>query len=1188
MKWILGPRWGWTLRNARRALYAILVVAMVSCAGLGRGAPVPKAEPVGERTVEFPSDRSIGTIRIRPWDTAVSHAMVVDGKWTDLGEAHGPITIPAGQWAKLILATPKDSIDALATLEPHTIQGLELKRSDVTDEDLAQLPLLPGLLMLDLYRTSIGDESLAHIKDLPDLEWLRIGKTAVTGPGLAHLRSMATLRFLDVYDLPIADADLKHLKKLRGLEELRIDNTRLTDAAVPALAALPSLRKVELPRRISGTALARFNEALFLQVPDLGKHFAMRFIDTDTGEGLENVRVDVRVDNKVKQYMTLSGPDGACDLSVPPEDIKYLIISANAPDYVPMRVTWRTRDGDEIPDSYTLSIPKGTTIGGLIKNETGQPVTGVQVSLLVPSDGDGRERIAISDYVVETDDSGKWACHVVPAKLDDIWIQLAHPDYVSDNMYGATPRPSIEGLRAGTGVMILKQGLRVVGLVTDEQGRPIAGARVKQGADRWGSDYPDTQTDEEGRFAFANSDPGETVLTVEHQDYAPELVQVNVFKSLEDLEITLGRGQSVRGRVVDASGNPIEGAIVVADTWKGFRSISWRAETDRKGRFEWPNAPADAVQYDIRGQGYMSVRNKALAPGEQEHEITLFRPLKIAGSVTDAVTGKPIDAFRAIPGIDWGNKRLYWQLRDTKEFQDGHYELSFDHPYPGHLVRIEADGYLPAFSRAFSSNEEDQVFDFALEKGTSIAGIVRDPHGVPIPDAKVYLCTPSQGVYLQNGRPANIRDITNAVTDAEGRFAFPPQVDPYALVIAEDAGYAEVAQKEFEVTQDIKLQAWARVEGTLYIRTELGKGRPVMLSYDRAWDPNAPRVNIHYSQTAGAADGRFVFERAIPGEAWLYRGVNYGRQTVAYSHGHFIEAESGETVHVTMGGTGRPVLGKVMVPDAIREVVSWNVGSFRITLKQPDPPKPEGSENWSPEEAQAWYKQWQASEKGKAHKRARRSYAFKVMDDGSFRVDDVLPGTYALAIAVHEPPPANQCGWRELIAKAGLDFEIPLMETERSDDPFDIGTVNLKEIMRLQVGDRVPGFAIETLDGEPLNLDDFLGKFVLLGFWATWCGQCRAETPTLEEAYDRFKNLGNFVMIGLSLDTAVEAPKKYVEENELGWIQGFLGEWSKTSIPEEYGVQRIPATMLVDPEGRLVAKDLRGTRIVEAVTAALP
>jgi hypothetical protein len=76
-------------------------------------------------------------------------------------------------------------------------------------------------------------------------------------------------------------------------------------------------------------------------------------------------------------------------------------------------------------------------------------------------------------------------------------------------------------------------------------------------------------------------------------------------------------------------------------------------------------------------------------------------------------------------------------------------------------------------------------------------------------------------------------------------------------------------------------------------------------------------------------------------------------------------------------------------------------------------------------------------------------------------------------------------------------------------------------------------------------------------------------------------------MVGLSLDKSKDAPRSYVEKNGLRWTQGFLGDWAKTKVPEDYGVSGIPAIWLIGPDGRIVAKDLRGKGIKKAVAKVL-
>ena len=95
------------------------------------------------------------------------------------------------------------------------------------------------------------------------------------------------------------------------------------------------------------------------------------------------------------------------------------------------------------------------------------------------------------------------------------------------------------------------------------------------------------------------------------------------------------------------------------------------------------------------------------------------------------------------------------------------------------------------------------------------------------------------------------------------------------------------------------------------------------------------------------------------------------------------------------------------------------------------------------------------------------------------------------------------------------------------------------------------------------------------------------RTPHLKEAYNAFKTDPRFAMIGLSLDPNASAPRNYVKKNDLGWIHGFLGEWAKSDIPEQFGVHSIPSIMLIGPDGKVIASNLRGDRIRSAVSAAM-
>lgn len=125
-------------------------------------------------------------------------------------------------------------------------------------------------------------------------------------------------------------------------------------------------------------------------------------------------------------------------------------------------------------------------------------------------------------------------------------------------------------------------------------------------------------------------------------------------------------------------------------------------------------------------------------------------------------------------------------------------------------------------------------------------------------------------------------------------------------------------------------------------------------------------------------------------------------------------------------------------------------------------------------------------------------------------------------------------------------------------------------------------FTQNDVNGNPVSLSSFRGKYVLIDFWASWCKPCRIENPNVVKAYEKFKDK-NFTVLGVSLDQEKEAWVKAIEKDNLTWTQvSDLQFWSN-AVAQLYRVQGIPQNFLVDPNGKIVAKDLRG----EALTAKL-
>jgi peroxiredoxin len=161
-----------------------------------------------------------------------------------------------------------------------------------------------------------------------------------------------------------------------------------------------------------------------------------------------------------------------------------------------------------------------------------------------------------------------------------------------------------------------------------------------------------------------------------------------------------------------------------------------------------------------------------------------------------------------------------------------------------------------------------------------------------------------------------------------------------------------------------------------------------------------------------------------------------------------------------------------------------------------------------------------------------------------------------------------------------LDSLLISLEANLGEHPY---VTQLKQIMEpmkaqqeaeanLAIGKTAPNFTLTDINGNEVTLENLRGKYILLDFWASWCRPCRDENPNLVKAYEKFGG-DNFEIVSISLDKAQEDWEKAVEEDGLSWT---LLHDADGAIATNYAIQSIPSTWLIDKEGIIIEKELRG------------
>lgn len=807
----------------------------------------------------------------------------------------------------------------------------------------------------------------------------------------------------------------------------------------------------------------------------------LRVVDDETGEPLEGVKVANWFSQTEGSWTT--DDDGRCFIERSQISPKVFQISVRSDDHVPVTVTWApTYNGETVPADYELRLERGVEIGGVVRDEDGAPIEGAEVRVHVEPRPGGAVNPTLIKIDRKTGRDGRWRCRVTLEDVSHVSLSLSHPDYQSDDPQGVRRTALVESLLGGEATLVMKRGRIAEGRVLDPGGMPIADAIVQLtrdevrtmpmggGAINWHNTYPGEtppnwrKTGDDGRFVFTGVPMGKHNLIAVAAGMAPNLAAVNVGKG-KPVDISLEPGHTIRVKVVDSSGASIEGARIRLESWRRVSTLNvqllnevfdkddprrLRSHTGADGVWTWNTAPNDQVLVRISADNHRSLNRVAVTARDEGWTAKLEASLVVSGRVVDAITGLPIAKFRTLDAYldkgvtDLGQSRVRspWRKESDGQYQRGLSQWdTFDGDY---YVRVRAEGYREAVSPPFAPDAGSVVHDFALERAEVTRGRVTRADGSPIAGARVVPLADAGQLHFVNGVLSERSTWPGVKTDADGVFSVTKPSRGSMLLVSHAEGWAEAAPSQLTAGEAITLEPWGRVEGVYLAGTKPLAGRRIDIDlYGQS--STGPGESIHTYSTTTDGFGRFTFDRVRPGQHDILGVVVFpfdGGHSRMTERSTGIRVKSGETTNVQLGGVGRAVIGRVTMSSETAKMIDWSRVNVDLTQIVPRPPratptpKP-GLLGWLGLKPQPTPTPAPKTPKPRQYTSATTS------GKPEFRIEDVEEGHYRLYVRLAGAD-INGRGLVDTVAQAQIEVRVPAMPTGRSDEPLDVGAIEVK------------------------------------------------------------------------------------------------------------------------------------------------
>jgi hypothetical protein len=305
--------------------------------------------------------------------------------------------------------------------------------------------------------------------------------------------------------------------------------------------------------------------------------------------------------------------------------------------------------------------------------------------------------------------------------------------------------------------------------------------------------------------------------------------------------------------------------------------------------------------------------------------------------------------------------------------------------------------------------------------------------GQPAATADVGLVIPNECLPLYRCSLRHSRDPSlKTVTDASGRFELPGVQGVRAVVAVHRTGFAKVSPASDGQTLTLTLQPWGRISGTLRIGNRLGANERVTLASSGSFKEQRM---FHYTQAYEAltdSQGQFILTFVPPGEHAVTRQIPTGENSWHSGIPAIIDVKPGETTVVTLGSTGRQVVGKI-IPKAVLTPMDWNGVKISLFTFQYGAPK----ELKTPAEREAWNE----SPEGRLAIKKRRHYDARIGDDGTFVFEEVDPDEYILSVRRTRVFQNDRGHEHHEMMLGSKNVTIPATTTDGNATPYDVGTV---------------------------------------------------------------------------------------------------------------------------------------------------